>query len=556
MKMRLGVIFLVLMGTIGTSVLLYASSAPKVNFYQEASKASLTIDYAGAAVSRIDLKIDGIRYAMQDLASTPKEGEVTFVLDTTKLAPGEHSVSARLYDGNGRLVASGSSKVEVKLNPTTPLAVRQPTFGTELYGTQEIQVYVADTSKRPYVSFFIDNKFRSLRNFPPYTFAWDTTAETNGWHEIVVMSFDEDETSIKGAPVRVFVNNANGRTERQTPEAMPVVKPVIRPAVKPEPSTTMSASAIEIKSSNKTRTQIAKVNTPTQVRLLAPRVSTSAPKSVGVITSIPRVIIPSLVAVKQKSTEPLRIGDTGQKFTAPVYKEYVDEATSTQETTSIPMVKMKPNTRSTTRGSSNTVLAFVPKTVMPKMVKAPINVIKSKPVKVSPKITISKPVKVSPKITISKPVKVAPKITIKKPVKVTPKITIRKSDVCKLEFGTRIAGTHVTFSFNNRPIKFDVAPRVQNGLPIAPFRSVYMQIGGKLDWDKGQQLVTAMNEDHVIVLRIGDTKAAFDREYIQLESAPEVISGRTFVPASFLGKALDSNVFFNPKDGHILINSK
>jgi hypothetical protein len=65
-----------------------------------------------------------------------------------------------------------------------------------------------------------------------------------------------------------------------------------------------------------------------------------------------------------------------------------------------------------------------------------------------------------------------------------------------------------------------------------------------------------MNEDHVIVLRIGDTKAAFDREYIQLESAPEVISGRTFVPASFLGKALDSNVFFNPKDGHILINSK
>ncbi|MEI6513493.1 MAG: stalk domain-containing protein [bacterium] len=544
MKMRLGVIFLVLMGTIGTSVLLYASSAPKVNFYQEASKASLTIDYAGAAVSRIDLKIDGIRYAMQDLASTPKEGEVTFVLDTTKLAPGEHSVSARLYDGNGRLVASGSSKVEVKLNPTTPLAVRQPTFGTELYGTQEIQVYVADTSKRPYVSFFIDNKFRSLRNFPPYTFAWDTTAETNGWHEIVVMSFDEDETSIKGAPVRVFVNNANGRTERQTPEAMPVVKPVIRPAVKPEPSTTMSASAIEIKSSNKTRTQIAKVNTPTQVRLLAPRVSTSAPKSVGVITSIPRVIIPSLVAVKQKSTEPLRIGDTGQKFTAPVYKEYVAEAPSTQGTTSIPTVKMKPNTRSTTFGSGNTVLAFVPKTVMPKMVKAPINVIKSKPVKVSPKITISKPVKV------------APKITVNKPVKLTPKITISKPDVCKLEFGTRIAGTRLTFTFNNRPLKFDVAPRVQNGLPIAPFRSVYMQIGGKLDWDKGQQLVTAMNADHVIVLRIGDTKAAFDSEYIQLESAPEVISGRTFVPASFLGKALDSDVFFNPKDGHILINSK
>ena len=97
MKMRLGVIFLVLMGTIGTSVLLYASSAPKVNFYQEASKASLTIDYAGAAVSRIDLKIDGIRYAMQDLASTPKEGEVTFVLDTTKLAPGEHSVLSLIH---------------------------------------------------------------------------------------------------------------------------------------------------------------------------------------------------------------------------------------------------------------------------------------------------------------------------------------------------------------------------------------------------------------------------------------------------------------------------
>ena len=78
-----------------------------------------------------------------------------------------------------------------------------------------LRVKATDPSgKNPYVSLSIDKVWKTLRNFAPYEFEWDTTAYPNGYHTIEVAGYSDSDTSNVGrAPaLRVYVNNPGGET--------------------------------------------------------------------------------------------------------------------------------------------------------------------------------------------------------------------------------------------------------------------------------------------------------------------------------------------------------
>ena len=68
------------------------------------------------------------------------------------------------------------------------------------------------SGKSPYVSLFIDHAFKTLRNFPPYSFNWDTTRLPNGYHTIEVLGYNDAQQVGRANPIRVMVNNPGGRT--------------------------------------------------------------------------------------------------------------------------------------------------------------------------------------------------------------------------------------------------------------------------------------------------------------------------------------------------------
>ena len=111
-------------------------------------------------------------------------------------------------------------------------------------------------------------------------------------------------------------------------------------------------------------------------------------------------------------------------------------------------------------------------------------------------------------------------------------------------------------SFENELINFDVAPRVEKGLPLAPFRAIFEHAGGEITWFNDTKILKATNMDHEIEIKIGSTEAKVNHLPLTLEATPYLDHGRTIVPLSFFRDAMDFKVNFDPTSGHLLIERK
>ncbi len=101
-------------------------------------------------------------------------------------------------------------------------------MGATVQGPVQLTVGFNKELKNTYVSFFIDNQFKSMSNTPPFGYLWDTTRDANGWHEVEAWAVDDTSVTYKTRRVKVFVNNPGG----QTPRHFGPVEPAPQTAVK------------------------------------------------------------------------------------------------------------------------------------------------------------------------------------------------------------------------------------------------------------------------------------------------------------------------------------
>jgi LysM repeat protein len=106
---------------------------------------------------------------------------------------------------------------------------------------------------------------------------------------------------------------------------------------------------------------------------------------------------------------------------------------------------------------------------------------------------------------------------------------------------------------NDKRVAFDVQPRIENGLPLAPFRQIFEHAGGVVVWDPSSQEVHAANEGKDIKLRIGSKEANVNQVVVVMDREAFLDSGRTIVPVSFMEKALDLKAEFDVKNGTIML---
>jgi len=108
---------------------------------------------------------------------------------------------------------------------------------------------------------------------------------------------------------------------------------------------------------------------------------------------------------------------------------------------------------------------------------------------------------------------------------------------------------------NSQYVKFDVLPRVDDGVPMTPFRYLLEKDGGKVDWANVTKTVTASADGKHIVIQIGDKNAKVNEMTVTMEVTPYIDHGRTIVPLSFIHDALNLNVEYDKETGHVLITS-
>jgi LysM repeat protein len=149
---------------------------------------------------------------------------------------------------------------------------------------------------------------------------------------------------------------------------------------------------------------------------------------------------------------------------------------------------------------------------------------------------------------------------VAKQYRVTPKSLLVANAVTNpsaLHVGSRIRvpGTFDVV-LDNQKIDFDVQPRLENGIPLAPFRQIFEHAGGVVVWNNENQAIRAANDRTDVRLQIGSKQASVNQTVVVMDREAFLDSGRTIVPLGFLEKALDMKAEYDPKTGAILFSRK
>jgi hypothetical protein len=106
-------------------------------------------------------------------------------------------------DANGQTVQSKIVTLTVNSQPP-PVTITTPLAGATLTGTNTVVASAPDATT---VEFWVDGARRFTNNSSPFSWAWDTTMDTDGSHQIVAKAYSG--TTLLGftSPLAVTVAN-------------------------------------------------------------------------------------------------------------------------------------------------------------------------------------------------------------------------------------------------------------------------------------------------------------------------------------------------------------
>lgn len=452
------------------------------------NSSTMTVRYSGARVAMIEIRINGVSVGTRNVDARLNSGETNFVIDPKSLRDGDNDLEVRAFDGNGKIVGIQNTKIAAERQADSPAKLLGVKSGATVQGPLEISLGFTKDLRNSYVSFFIDDEFKSLKNFPPYSYVWDTTRSPNGWHDLEAWVVDEANNTYKTAKTKVFVNNPGGRTERPlntnagTP-AKPVegsvdTKPTepAKPALQPStnPSTPVNA-------------QVGVKPSPNQ-------------QATAVLTAADPVAPSAAAIVATGGVQAAATGASGLK------PSEVGMGTTTGPKLLVPK-------------TGNTTAPIVTNPSKPVIVVQQSGAPKAPPIAVTNGVSTNLP-------------------------------------MLKIGYGQRLPNIgNFTIILNNKIVNFDVMPRVQDGVPLTPFRYLFEHNGGSVKWDNSGKSVHADGDGKSIFFTIGNSVATVNDLTIKMEVAPFLERGRSIVPLSFIKDALNVDVQYDPNTGHVLITS-
>jgi hypothetical protein len=465
----------------GLSVLAAASSATmlpldaQIQIDRALNSPTLTVRYSGANAAIVELRINGESIGTRSVTAAKDAGETNFNIDLSSLKDGDNEVEIRLFDRTGKLVGSDKTNISTDQSNRGPVFLKTPKVGATVQGAVEISLGFGKELKNVYVSFFVDNDFKKMTNYPPYTFNWDTVLETNGWHEIEAWVIDDTSTTYKTRKTRIFVNNPGGRTDRvgTTAEATPKTNPLRSNVVGNE----ASLKSINLKAPGSAAGASAKGTAPSLNG--TPAANKVQPKAIGAMSGA-------------KPTAKADVLATGTKNMAPGVRVARND-------TAAPAVRV----------------AKVDTTAAPKVANL-----------------------------------------TKVPTATTVNTVNTTVGLMKITKGSKMPNLG-TFAIvlNSQFVEFDVNPRVDEGVPMTPFRHLLEKAGGTVKWENLSKSLNADAEGKKIYLQIGESSATVNELAVTLERPAYLERGRTIVPLSFLRDVLNVEIEYDKETGHVLITS-
>ncbi|PKM95953.1 MAG: hypothetical protein CVU84_03895 [Firmicutes bacterium HGW-Firmicutes-1] len=113
----------------------------------------------------------------------------------------------------------------------------------------------------------------------------------------------------------------------------------------------------------------------------------------------------------------------------------------------------------------------------------------------------------------------------------------------------------IKVTVNGKPVLFDVLPKIVNNYTFVPARPIFEVLGATLTWDNTTKVITAIKDEHIIILKVGSNEAIVDGVTILIDDAVLYCGGRVMVPVRFISESFEADVNWNPYNQTIIITS-
>jgi hypothetical protein len=104
------------------------------------------------------------------------------------------------------------------------------------------------------------------------------------------------------------------------------------------------------------------------------------------------------------------------------------------------------------------------------------------------------------------------------------------------------ADTEINVELEGKKLALTEKPFKYNDRTFVPMRAIFEQMGATVEWDGETQTVTGTKGDVTVKLTIGSNTAYRNNAPIELDVAPMVQNGRTFVPVRFIAESFNNPV--------------
>ena len=125
----------------------------------------------------------------------------------------------------------------------------------------------------------------------------------------------------------------------------------------------------------------------------------------------------------------------------------------------------------------------------------------------------------------------------------------------KPQTGNRVSFTVGASTYKNGSdtLTLDTPAYIKNGRTYLPVRAMGESLGAQVSWDEVTRTVTLKRGTDQVELVIGDYNIKINGSYKTMEVAPEIVGGRTMLPARYVTEAFGALISWNDKDREVVI---
>lgn len=111
------------------------------------------------------------------------------------------------------------------------------------------------------------------------------------------------------------------------------------------------------------------------------------------------------------------------------------------------------------------------------------------------------------------------------------------------------------YTINGNATSISSEPQMKDSTLWVPLREVSVALGAKVDWDPDNLVAIVYNGPYIYTVKVGDATVDVDGEKMELQAAPYVSEGDTWVPVRFFERPMGYDIVADWENKNVQISA-